>query len=108
MVIGWRCNLDQPNKKNTFLDDELNIRAIMAAYHIGTAGHDIGKAFGMIGVSGSRSFERNFSRHSPTIAITLQQDPQEFLQEALRDESIWIIEEKDNDIITNDVKTAIK
>ena len=88
MCTGTHGNLDQQNKKSTFLDDELNIRAIMAACHIGTAGHDIGKAFEMLGVSGSRSFERNFSRHSPTIAITLQQDPQEFLQEALRDESI--------------------
>ena len=88
MCIGTRGNLDQQNKKSTFLDDELNIRAIMAAYHIGTAGHDIRKAFGMFGVSGSRSFERNFSRHSSTIAITLRQAAQEFLQEALRFEII--------------------
>ena len=80
----------------------------MAAYHIGTAGHDIGKAFGMLGVSGSRSFERNFSRHSPTITITLRQAAQEFLQEALGDEIIRRIEEKNNEIVTNDLKTTIK
>ena len=80
----------------------------MAAFHIGTAGHDIGKVFGMIGVSGSRSFERNFSRHSPTIVISLRETAKEFLHEALALELIQTIEEKRNEIVPDQDKTTIK
>ena len=107
-IESMRVGNSPSSKKSTFLDDELNIRAIMAAFHIGTAGHDISKVFGMIGVSGSRSFERNFSRHSPTIAMCLRETAKEFLQEALALELIKTIEEKSNTIVPEGDKTTIK
>ena len=41
---------------------ELNLRAIIGAFMIGTGGSDVGKLMTMMGVTGGKSFERAFYR----------------------------------------------
>ena len=38
---------------------------MMTAYYCGTGGDDIAKCGSFLGVSGGKSWERSFSRHSP-------------------------------------------
>ena len=50
--------------KHKFLDGEVNVRAILASFFIGTGGCDIAKGLTVVGLGAALSFERNFSNHS--------------------------------------------
>ena len=53
--------------KTNFANYEVNVRAILTAFSLGTGGNDVGKALSMLEIGGGMSFERNFAKHSPQI-----------------------------------------
>ena len=77
-----------------FRECKLNIGAVLAAFYIGTGGGDISKVMGMLGVGGALSFERNFSQYSPNISTIIRKVCDEFIYEALVDETIATIRQK--------------
>ena len=102
------ANEIQKTKKKGLLDDEVNVRAIFTAYHIGTAGYHIGKALGMIGVMGAASFECNFARHSAKIGRYLREVAKEFMVEAMTNEVIATLTERHDELEIEAHKTTIK
>ena len=77
-------------------------------YHIGTAGYHIGKALGMMGVSGAASFEVNFARHSQKIGKHLRVVAKEFMVEAMTDEVIATLSQTHDEMEVQSYKTTIK
>ena len=72
-VLRRKCISTENNSEKCFRDEPINVRSIFAAFHIGTAGLDIGKALGMIGVMDASSFERNFTRYSHKISKSIRE-----------------------------------
>ena len=58
--------------KHKFLDGEVNVRAILASFFIGTGGCDITEELAMVGLGGALSFERNFTNHSLKLASSIR------------------------------------
>ena len=58
--------------KHKFLDGEVNVRAILASFFIGTGGYDITEELAMVGLGGALSFERNFTNHSLKLASSIR------------------------------------
>ena len=63
-IPNKKLNKGNGNQSYT-LEYELNIRAMMAAFYIGTGGYDIGELVGMFGLPGGKGWERQFGRQSP-------------------------------------------
>ena len=51
-----KCNGD----KFTFLDEYINIRAILSTYYLGTGPIDIGNALSLLGIPGGHTFKGLF------------------------------------------------
>uniref|UniRef100_A0A7S0C7E0 Mutator-like transposase domain-containing protein n=1 Tax=Proboscia inermis TaxID=420281 RepID=A0A7S0C7E0_9STRA len=49
------------------LESEINIRAMMSAFYIGTGGFDIGNVTAFLGIPGGKSWERTYHRHSSSM-----------------------------------------
>ena len=47
---------------------EINVKAMLSAFYMGTCGFDVGLFASFFGIPGGCYFERNFSRHSPSVA----------------------------------------
>ena len=81
-----------PNKKfrkgsgnqSYFLEYELNIRAMMSAFYIGTGGFDIGELVGMFGLPGGTGWERTHSRHTPFLNDIIIRLAETMMEESLR------------------------
>ena len=80
------------NKKLGFLESEINVRGILATFHIGSVGYDVGKLMSMMGIEGANSFERNFSRHSPKISAVIRDVCENIMRQAMYNEIIATLE----------------
>ena len=65
------ANRNQHPISRQFLDFNLNFRAILMAYFLGTGGQDVGRSMSILGVGGGISFERSFYRHAPKIGTSI-------------------------------------
>ena len=95
-------------KKLGFLDSEINVRGILGAFHIGTAGYDVGKLMSMMGVQGANSFERNFTRHSPKISAVTRDVCREIMREAMYNEVIATLEDKCDELVDTNIRQSYK
>ena len=82
------------NKKLGFLESEINVRGILAVFHISAAGYDVDKLMSMMGIEGANSFERNFSRHSPKTSAVIRDICENIMRQAMYNEIIATLEEK--------------
>ena len=55
------------HKKTRSLDYEINVRAIVASFYIGTGGMDIGLVGSCLGLKGGKSWKQTFTGHSSKI-----------------------------------------
>ena len=91
-----------PNKKfkkgsgnqSYSLEYELNIRAMMSAFYIGTGGFDIGVLVGMFGLPGGTYRERTHSRHTPFLNEIIINLAEKMMKESLRREIDATIRDK--------------
>ena len=58
-IPNKKLNRGNGNQSYT-LEYELNIRAMMSAFYIGTGGFDVGELIGMFGLPGGKCWERQF------------------------------------------------
>ena len=79
-------NFLRNDRRDTVLNYELNVRAIMASFYCGTGGNDIAKAASFLGVPGGKSWERSFSRHSPQVSSIIGEVTTKLIDTALIDE----------------------
>ena len=59
--------LNQYTPTRCFENYNVNIRAILMAFFLGTGGQDVGRAMSILGVGGGIPFERSYHRHAPAI-----------------------------------------
>ena len=91
-----------PNKKfktgrgnqSYTLEYELNIRAMMSAFYIGTGGFDIGELVGMFGIPGGAGWERQHSRHTPFLNQIIIDLAEKMMKESLHREIDATIRDK--------------
>ena len=86
--------LSVPSSKDRVLSYELNLRAILAAYMIGTGGFDISQVMTMVGVEGGSSFERQFYRSGSYVHDVVMEVCMNVVDGALREEMVVTAEEK--------------
>ena len=82
-----------PDRTN-FGECEVNIRAVLSAFYIGTGGGDVSKVLGMLGVGGSLSFERNFTKYSPKISKIVREVCDKLIYECFVEEIMVTMKEK--------------
>jgi len=91
-----------PNKKfrkgsenqSYSLEYELNIRAMMSAFYIGTGGFDVGELVGMFELPGGKIWERTHSRHTPFLNDIIISLAEKMMKESLRREIDLTIRDK--------------
>ena len=86
--------LSVPSSKDRVLSYELNLRAILVGYMIGTGGFDISRVMTMIGIEGGSSFERQFYRSGSYVHEVVMGVCKDVVDEALREEMVVTTEEK--------------
>lgn len=86
--------LQNRTDRTNFGECEVNIRAVLSAFYIGTGGGDVSKVLGMLGVGGSLSFERNFTNHSPKISKIIREVCDNLIYHSFVGEVIVTIKEK--------------
>ena len=96
------------NKKLGFLDADINVRCILAAFHIRSAGYDVGKFMSMMGIQGANSFERNFSRHSPKISAVIRDVCDQIMRKAMYNEVIATLEEASDECVDKHTQQSYK
>ena len=70
---GSDIELISRDKSKSFVECEVNIKSVFAAFYIESGSEDTAKAFAMIGVGGVFSFERNFILHSFKISKIIRE-----------------------------------
>ena len=68
------------------MDYAVNVRAILASFYIGTGGMDIGLVNSCQGIAGGKSWEKNFSTHSPKVCKAIMNVVDESLEANLKEE----------------------
>ena len=81
--VGTDFTWDAKAKMVSF---DLNIRAILGSFMIGTGGHDVGKLLTMMGIPGGSSFERGFYRHGQHVHDRIIKRCRAIIDRSLRDE----------------------
>ena len=89
--VNNKFNTEKIGGQQRTLDFDLNIRAMLSAFYIGTGGYDIGGMASFFGIPGGRSFERTFHRHSHSIHCVILDECTKILEEALNEEIIATI-----------------
>ena len=87
---------------------EVNIRAVLATFYIGTGGRDISRVMSMMRVGGASSFERSFSQHSLNIYKIIRKVCDEIIYKALVGETIATIEQKHGYIWDESIRNETK
>ena len=82
------------HKKTRSLDYEINVRAIVASFYIGTGGMDIGLVGSCLGLKGGKSWEKTFTRHSPKICKAIRKVVNKTIDANLKEEIGLTIKEK--------------
>ena len=76
-----------------FQDYNMNIRAILMPFFLGTGGY-IGRAMSILGVGGGIWFERSYHRHSPAIGRTIIKICDDIIFEAQNKEILVSLKEE--------------
>ena len=58
--LGNKKKTSQKETMSTFLDHDINVRAVLSSYYIGTGPADIGNVAAFLGMPGAHSFSRNY------------------------------------------------
>ena len=85
--LGVKC------VKDRVLSYDLNLKAIVAGYMIGTGGFDMSRVIMMMGIDGGYSFERQFYRSGSYVYEVVMKVCDEVVGEALREEMVVTMEE---------------
>ena len=101
MSSSLLLTLNNQYKENHAFHYQLNIRAALIAFYLGTGGYDIGAMACFLGIPGGQSWERTFHRHSKTIHTSIIQVTDEILKKAFEDEVIATFQETLKDKYTS-------
>ena len=111
IIPSQQMKLDLPNACSIgqcgMVSYEINLRAILSAYMIGTGGFDICRVMTMLGISGGSVFERQFYRCSNYIHDKIIQVCVKVVQDALDEEIMSCCGAKMNDNATNNIFETI-
>ena len=89
--INPKFNAEKIGGQQRTLDFDLNIRAMLSAFYLGTGGYDIGGMASFFGIPGGRGFERTFHTYSSTIHRVILDECNKILDEAMNEEIIATI-----------------
>jgi len=89
-----KFNAEKIGGQHRTLDFDLNIRAMLSAFYLGTGGYDIGGMASFFGIPGGRGFERTFHTHSSTIHRVILDECTKILDEAMNEEIVATIHNK--------------
>ena len=108
-IPNKKLNRGNGNQSYT-LEYELNVRAMMSAFYIGTGGFDIGELIGMFGLPGGKGWERQFGRHSPFLNGLVIDLAEKMMKESLILETNATIEEelREQKFSDDEIKKAMK
>ena len=89
-------------KDNHAFHYQLNIRAALMAFYLGTGGYDIGDMACFLEIPGGRAWERTFHRHSTKIHTTIMSATERILADAFEEEVTATIRGKPKDEYTSE------
>ena len=92
--LSARERLRTIKKKGSIMEFEVNVRAMMSSFYGGTGGQDIANFGSFLGVPGGKSWERAFSRHSPSMCKLIISVISDVMHASLKAEIIATITEK--------------
>jgi len=91
------------------LESEINIRAMMSAFYIGTGGFDIGNVTAFLGIPGGKSWERTYHRHSSSMTKHIMKVAEDEMRGALNEEIEATIRDKlDGKMDDEEIDNAVK
>ena len=81
----------------SFLGEDIHRRAILIPFLFGLGGGDVAKMLSMLGVHGSTSIARNYSRNPKEIQTTIQHEYNKIITDGLKNEIVEILKCKIKD-----------
>ena len=97
-----------PKNKGTIMEFEVNVRAMMSSFYGGTGGADIANIGSFFGVPGGKSWERAFSRHSPSMCKLITSVISGVMDASLKNEIKATISEKLEGMTKDEINIATK
>ena len=94
--------------KGTIMEFEVNVRAMMSSFYGGTGGADIANIASFFGVPGGKSWERAFSRHSPSMCKLITSVVNGVMEASLKNEIIATISDKLEGMTKDEINIATK
>ena len=86
------------------MDFEVSVHAMMAAFYCGTGVEDIAEYASFFCISGGKSWERAFSRHSPRMCRMINSVVKEIMVKSLKQKITAIIANKLSDLSNDEIK----
>ena len=80
--------------RDRFLGKDVNRRAMLIPFQLGLGGGDVAKMLSMLGLHGSSSIERNFSRNSKEIMAAIQDECDKIITDELKNKIIETLKYK--------------
>ena len=74
--------------RESFLREDVNRRATLIPFQLGLGGGDVAKMLSTLGLQGSSSMERNYSRNSKEIMQAIQEEYNAIIADGLKNEVI--------------------
>ena len=98
----------QQVQEDCFFKNPLDVLSIFAVFYLGTTGHDISKALGMMGVTEASFFSKIPHDILPKVTKIIREVSKELIQEAIMNEVIVTLKDRHSEFDINSITTTIK